>query len=165
MGRQLRFFTAKEDEMAFFEYITDKGYIILEKKGKLFSALEVNNSEEYKFYITFNDARIINMGNYIDEAKSDVVEFMRCIFRNKNVIDYGRIWAELKPQYSGDNEIVKSEKLSVLYNCMAKYIKNNMKLSKCKAFYIADNAYAGYKEKRIVMSSNPTHLIRPVEFD
>lgn len=161
MSRQIRFFMLKEDEINFIKFVRGMDCKIIDKKG-----IDILTSVEKEtifnqYYLSFNESNIfINKNSYIDELKSDAIEFDSCLIREGKNIDYGRLW--LKTQfYNERGTIVKKGKwLEQKYNKMKRWIINNYKISEDKDFYIAEEAYKRYLDGSYDMMATPITKIK-----
>ncbi len=161
MGKQIRFFMAKEDELEFYDLVLSSNDFFIDDKQNILDKEALFNSNEITLYIAQPNSNIIKDENgYINIIRSEVIEYSRCLFRNSN-LDYGRLWAEFK-FYDSEGELVQKEKwFNDKFSSYRKWIKKNYRVSKSKDFYIGEQAYKLYLTKELEMMATP--LIK-VEF-
>ncbi|GLC29652.1 hypothetical protein [Clostridium omnivorum] len=155
MGKQIRFFQMYNDEVEFVKVIEQSGDYMVTSKGERLLFKDVVNSNDYQVYIALNNENIYLKSNgYLDTEKSDVIEYSRCEKSKKNELYYGRLWAEFK-YYVNEEIITKNKYFQDKYKYYAGWIKRSMHLSKCKKFYIADEALKLYRESEWDMMATP----------
>ena len=159
MGKQVRFFITMEDELILLEKVLKDGYLILNDMGNIFNAQEAIVSNEFSLYFTFYNSNIIKIGEFIEQIESEVIQFSRCRKFNENTFEPSRIWAEFKYWNSQEELIQKSDNFIKMYNVLAKWLKNTMKISICKNYYIGAHAYQLYKDKRCILQDGSKYYV------
>lgn len=160
MGKQLEFFMTKADELEFLNVILVNHFLIMDNRATIISINEAIDSNELSLFFTFENAKICKSNNgFLDVIISEAIQFSRSMNIDYCSIRSGRIWGEFK-YYNSSNELTtKSMQMSDMYCTLAKWIKKNMKQSKCKNFYIGNAAYSFYKAEGYSMLAGPKHTV------
>jgi len=155
MGRQIRFFFDKEDELLFTDYIYENNFLVMDVKANILTKADMIASNDLSFYLTSTDSRIDKRGEFIDQITSEVIEYSREKIWNDGVLKSGRLWVELKYWNSSGEHIPKSNQLGQSYNTLKKWIIKNTRISTCKNYYIGKHAYNLYEQSGWKMSAGP----------
>jgi hypothetical protein len=165
MGRQIRFFFDKEDEIVFLNHVYEKNYSILDTKATILGKTDAIESEELQFKIADNSSTIVIKDNgYVDDFKSDVIVYSRCKVWKDGDLAQGRIWAEFRYWISSDEIAVKSDEFTKMYNGLARWIKKNSRISINKAWYIGAHAYEQYLQGTLKMDSGSKDRITDIPY-
>lgn len=160
MGKQIEFFMTKLDELEFLKMVVENGYLIMDDKASVIEIDEVIESSTLSSIITFKNSKICKSENdFLDVIESEVIEFSRSLNRSDNSMLSGRIWGEFKYYNSSQELIAKSKQMNDMYNILVKWIKKNMRQSKCKNFFAGSDAYRFYKINGYKMLAGPKHII------
>ena len=163
MGKQVRFFMSRKDEIDFLKIIVQLNNFILDNKAYLLTVEEAEVSTDLSFFITSQDLVISKDNNgFVDPIVAEAIQFSRCMVLENKYLRSGRIWAEFKYYDNSKKLKTKSKEFSTMYSVCEKWIKKNFKRSKCKDYYIANDAYSAYKEDRVILVAGPKQAI---EFD
>jgi hypothetical protein len=148
------------DEIKFLEEVQRNNDLLITKEQDIIDNYS-NLNDQRIFYLKSNRSEIItNSNGNINSINSDIIEFSRSMPIG-NKVSYGRLWVELK-YYNEFGESIKKENwLNDKYNLYSKWIKRNLRISKCKDFYIGDEAYGFFQSGEMLMMATP---IIKVEF-
>lgn len=164
MGKQVRFFMTNKDEVDFLKVIVQFSNSILDNKAFILTVEEAKSStSNLSLFIASKNANISKDNNgFVDPIVAEVIQFSRCMLLEDKYLRNGRVWAEFKYYDDRKKLVNKSKEFKDTYNIYEKWIKKNFRLSKCKDYYIAKDAYRAYKEDGIIFVTGPKQVI---EFD
>ena len=163
MGKQVRFFMTNKDEVDFLKAIIQFNNSILDNKAFVLTVEEAKSSTNLSLFITAQNANISKDNNgFVDPIVAEVIQFSRYMLLEDKYLRNGRVWAEFKYYDDSKKLVNKSKEFKDTYNIYEKWIKKNFRLSKCKDYYIANDAYRAYKEDGIILMAGPKQII---EFD
>ena len=163
MGKQVRFFMTNKDEVDFLKAIIQFNNSILDNKAFVLTVEGANSSPNLSLFITARNTNISKDNNgFVDPIVADVIQFSRCMLLEDKYLRNGRLWAEFKYYDDSKKLVNKNKGFKDTYNIYEKWIKKNFRLSKCKDYYIANDAYRAYKEDEIILMAGPKQII---EFD
>lgn len=163
MGKQVGFFMTNKDEVDFLKVIVQFNNSILDNKAFVLTVEEAKSSPNLSLFITSPNANISKDNNgFVDPIVAEVIQFSRCMLLDDKHLRTGRVWAEFKYYDNSKQLVAKSKEFKDTYNIYEKWIKKNFRLSKCKDYYIANDAYRAYKEDGIILMAGPKQVI---EFD
>lgn len=164
MGKQVRFFMTSKDEEDFLKFVVECSDSIIDNKAFDLTVEEATSSTSIlSLFIAPRNVSIAKDKNgFVDPVAAEVIQFSRCILLEGKYLKNGRIWIKLK-YYDDTSKLVnKSKDLKDTYSIYEKWIKKNFRLSKCKDYYVANDAYRSYKEDRTILMDGPKQVI---EFD
>jgi len=155
---------SNKDEADFLEVIVQFNNYILDNKACVLTVEEAKSStKNLSLFITSQNTNISKDSNgFIDPIVAEVIQFSRCMSIEDKYLRNRRIWAEFKYYDDSQKLVTKSKKFKDTYNIYEKWIKKNFQLSKCKDYYIANDAYRAYKKGEIFLMAGPKQAI---EFD
>lgn len=160
---QVRFFMDKEDERLFCQHVIESGDVLVDRHGKEMPLGEIADDDFYHLYIASHESNLyVRKSGFLDDVRSDVIQFVRCKLKNDEEMDYGRLWFE--SIYYDDtftDKFVKEEWIKKKYNKYARWIKKNYLINTDKDFYIAPGANDKYKSSQIRPMATP---VTAVEF-
>lgn len=160
MGKQIEFFMTKADELEFLKVVSANNFLIMDDRTTKISMNEAIESNALSLFFTFENAKVYKSNNgFLDVIISEAIQFSRSLNRGDCSIRSGRIWAEFKYYNSSHELTAKSKQMSDMYSTLAKWIKKNMKQSKCKNFYVGNAAYSFYKAEGYSMLAGPKHTV------
>jgi hypothetical protein len=163
MGKQIEFFMTCKDESEFLRKVSEYKGVFINDKGLQMTLEEVGVSNSLSLFIVLSDAYLYkSTSGFLDAIVSEAVQFSRGMRREECIIRSSRLWAEFKYYDSNKNLITKSKQFNDIFNIYVKLIKKNYRRSKCKNYYIGNEAYKLYKEYSYSMLAGPKHM---VEFD
>ena len=158
MGRQIRFFFDKEDELLFTDYIYENNFLVMDVKANILTKADMIASNDLSFYLTSADSRIDKRGEFIDQITSEVIVYSREKIWNDGMLKPGRLWVELKYWNSSEEHVPKNNQLGQSYNTLKKWIIKNTRISTCKNYYIGKYAYNLYEQSGWKMSAGPKYF-------
>lgn len=159
MGRQIGFFAIKNDIEAIVRYINSLGGIIIQKDG---NELDKNVANDFstlhsQLYLKTVDSKIKynyykdGSGVYIDCFNSEVVEFSPSFFQKAfSETGYDMQIGRFYMQTDTYNHCLN---VKTLYNKIVNYIKKNYVISENKDAYMGKDAFALYKEGKLIPKS------------
>jgi hypothetical protein len=158
MGKQIEFFMTKLDETNFLIEVLNNGGLILDDKVNTLSLDDVKECEAISLFITLPGLKIEkNKSGFVDAITSEVIQFSRCMIFAEEVRT-GRLWAEFK-YYNAGQLVNKSKEFSDIFKKYEKWIKGNYRLSKCKFYYIGNDAFKLHKTEGFKMVAGPKHIV------
>lgn len=162
MGKQVNFYMLEEDELGFMQLVRAKTAIDIvgsASTSETPTALDHLPTEHspvvwrnkvylvrpgsvlFTRYVMMTAGPMRGQGLYfIDESRSSVVEFSRCILRPDGVLTRGRIWAEMR-RLDGDHFVYKGHGFEEWYDSIATWIRRRYrKVGDKPYFYIGPKA-------------------------
>lgn len=160
MGKQIEFFMSLKDEMEFFEKVLESKAIIVNDRALSMTLDEAIKSNALSLFIVLNDAYVYKSASgFLDVIVSEAIQFSRGMRRDESTIRSSRLWAEFKYYDVNSNLIAKSKQFKDMFNVYNKLIKKNFRQSKCKNYFIGNEAYKLYKEDGYRMVAGPKHIV------
>lgn len=163
MGKQIEFFMANTDEIELLHKVSEQKDLILNDKALPMTLEEAANSSSLSLFIVSGEAMVYKSNSgFLDAIVSEAIQFSRGMRRDSNVIRTSRLWAE-SMYYDSNHKLTKKSKyFNDMFSFYVNWIKRNFKPSKCKNYFIGNEAYRLYKEEGYIMLAGPKHI---VEFD
>jgi hypothetical protein len=169
MGKQIRFYMLKDDEVEFLNWLINNHEVtflrqtFIDKNDMCINPLiplPKNEPKDRYILITIKNNSVsdfgikrdgynykypkplinkINHSMYIDEDNANVIEFSRCILNPEGKLVQGRLWVELY-SFINNKYIYKGDDLSDLYASINKWIRRNFKKIKGQDGYFGTKA-------------------------